>query len=129
MHWQFIHSAGLSALIGARVDLCSVPAACSTVFNPDTMTFDPAFANYNTAHATVSDDGYAGNPAALYMVTSRLQGETEHITAILKGTTEQLHSRHAAIMKSSNRQVARCYQTKVLTTFQETSNERVFQDP
>ena len=81
------------------------------------MTFDPAFINYT--HAVVYDDDIRGNPAALYMGTNRLQGKSEHITAVLKGNMEQVQARHSAVMEEKNHQVAKCFQTRALTTFQE----------
>ena len=68
---------------GARVDFCLTPAMqCSAVFNPDTTTFDSAYTNTRSTYVALSECEYAYNPAALYMGTSRLKGETEHITAI-----------------------------------------------
>ena len=41
-------------------------------FNPDTMTFGPAYTSYSSAYARLSKDTYANNPAAFYIGTSSL---------------------------------------------------------
>ena len=62
------------------------------------------------------------------MGLTRLPGEEENVTAIVKGTHEQVCTRHAAATAVTKPQVARCYKTKAMMSYRESPRSDLFED-
>jgi hypothetical protein len=57
-----------------------------------------------------------------------MTGEAEYLTAILKGTTEEACTRHAATKAETDPDIAQCFQTQVLTAFHFSASSDMFQE-
>ena len=68
------------------------------------------------------------NPAETYMGLSVMQGEEEYVGALIKGCTEEVCTKYSAALQDTKPEVAQCFQTKALTTFQDDLGSSVFHD-